>query len=78
MIRCRLLRDHGRSFTTHRILADVIRLKTFTSFGMIGAAFGLVFIVGPASGAVIANEVEERHLLGSILTFINWLYGYFI
>ena len=46
---------------------------------MIGAAFGLGFIIGPALGGVIANYgLRAPFIAAAILTFINWLYGYFV
>ena len=50
------------------------------NFGMIGAAFGLGFIIGPYSGwHPWTYWFACFHLLfPAILTMINWLYGYFI
>jgi len=49
------------------------------NFGMIGAAFGLGFIVGPAIGGFL-GEIGTRvpFLIAAILSLLNWLYGYFI
>ncbi|WP_370088991.1 TCR/Tet family MFS transporter [Ekhidna sp.] len=48
------------------------------NFGMIGAAFGLGFIIGPAIGGFL-GEVGTRipFLAAAILSLLNWLYGYF-
>jgi MFS transporter, DHA1 family, tetracycline resistance protein len=71
----------GASFTTaSAYIADVSTPeKRAQNFGMIGAAFGLGFIIGPALGGVIANYgLRAPFIAAAILTFINWLYGYFI
>ena len=49
------------------------------NFGMIGAAFGLGFIVGPAIGGFL-GEIGTRvpFLVAAILSLLNWLYGYFV
>lgn len=49
------------------------------NFGMIGAAFGLGFIIGPAIGGFL-GELGTRvpFLVAAILSLANWLYGYFI
>jgi MFS transporter, DHA1 family, tetracycline resistance protein len=71
----------GASFTTaSAYIADVSTPeKRAQNFGMIGAAFGLGFIIGPALGGVIANYgLRAPFIAAATLTFINWLYGYFI
>lgn len=49
------------------------------NFGMIGAAFGLGFIVGPAAGGFL-GEIGTRipFMIASGLAFINMAYGYFV
>ena len=71
----------GASFTTaSAYIADVSTPeKRAQNFGMIGAAFGLGFIIGPALGGVIATYgLRAPFIAAAILTFINWLYGYFV
>lgn len=71
----------GASFTTaSAYIADVSTPENRAqNFGMIGAAFGLGFIIGPAMGGFIANYgLRAPFIAAAILTFINWLYGYFI
>src|SRR6186713_642660 len=71
----------GASFTTaSAYIADVsTRENRAQNFGMIGAAFGLGFIIGPALGGVIATlGLRAPFIAAAILTFINWLYGYFV
>lgn len=71
----------GASFTTaSAYIADVSPPeKRAQNFGMIGAAFGLGFIIGPALGGIIANYgLRAPFIAAAVLTFINWLYGYFV
>ncbi|HEX6225261.1 MAG TPA: TCR/Tet family MFS transporter [Chryseolinea sp.] len=71
----------GASFTTaSAYIADVSTPENRAqNFGMIGAAFGLGFIIGPALGGVIANYgLRAPFIAAAVLTFINWLYGYFV
>lgn len=49
------------------------------NFGLIGAAFGIGFIIGPVLGGILGQYGSRVPFYGvSILCFINWLYGYFI
>ncbi len=49
------------------------------NFGLIGAAFGVGFIIGPVLGGFLGQYGSRVPFYGvSILCFINWLYGYFI
>lgn len=71
----------GASMTTAAAyIADVSPPeKRAQNFGMIGAAFGLGFIVGPVIGGLLAKYgVRAPFFAAAALTFINWLYGYFI
>ncbi|MEP7321988.1 MAG: TCR/Tet family MFS transporter, partial [Saprospiraceae bacterium] len=49
------------------------------NFGMLGAAFGLGFIIGPTLGGLL-GQIGPRvpFVVSAVLTFVNWLYGYFI
>lgn len=49
------------------------------NFGMVGMAFGLGFIVGPAIGGLL-GEWGSRvpFMFAAGLTLLNWLYGYFV
>lgn len=71
----------GASFTTaSAYIADISTPeKRAQNFGIIGAAFGLGFIIGPALGGVISNYgLRAPFIAAAVLTFLNWLYGYFI
>ncbi len=53
--------------------------KRAANFGLIGAAFGLGFILGPALGGVLGNVgLRVPFLVAGGLTLLNWLYGWLI
>jgi DHA1 family tetracycline resistance protein-like MFS transporter len=71
----------GASFTTAMAyIADITPPeKRAQNFGIIGAAFGLGFIIGPAIGGLLAKfGVRAPFFAAAGLVFLNWLYGYFI
>jgi len=71
----------GASFTTaSAYIADISTPeKRAQNFGLLGAAFGLGFIIGPALGGMLSTLGPRVPFLASaILTFLNWIYGYFI
>ena len=46
---------------------------------MIGAAFGLGFIIGPGIGGLLTGwGIRAPFYAAAILTLLNWLYGYFV
>jgi len=71
----------GASFTTAAAyIADVSTPeKRGQNFGLIGAAFGLGFIIGPAMGGFL-GEYGSRvpFIAAAVLSLLNFLYGLFI
>ena len=71
----------GASFTTaSAYIADISTPeKRAQNFGMIGAAFGLGFIIGPVIGGVLGQFGSRVPFMAAAgLTALNWLYGYFV
>lgn len=71
----------GASFTTAAAyISDVSTNETRAkNFGMIGAAFGLGFVLGPALGALLATwGLRAPFYAAAALCLLNCLYGYFI
>ena len=71
----------GASFTTAQAyIADVSEPeKRAQNFGMVGAAFGIGFIVGPVLGGIFSQfGLRVPFLIAAGLALVNWLYGYFI
>lgn len=53
--------------------------KRAAGFGMIGAAFGLGFIAGPAVGGLLGSYgLQVPFLVAAGITLLNWLYGAFV
>ncbi|PJJ84678.1 TCR/Tet family MFS transporter [Mucilaginibacter auburnensis] len=70
----------GASFTTATAyIADVSEPeKRAQNFGMVGAAFGVGFIVGPVIGGILGKyDMHYPFIAAGILAFINAIYGYF-
>jgi MFS transporter, DHA1 family, tetracycline resistance protein len=53
--------------------------KRAQNFGLVGAAFGLGFIVGPALGGLLGTFGPRiPFFFAAAMTLLNWLYGYFV
>jgi len=72
----------GASFTAGTAyIADVSEPeKRAQNFGIIGAAFGMGFIIGPLLGGLVSHYYGLRapFFVAAGLALLNWLYGYFI
>ncbi|HCE68646.1 MAG TPA: MFS transporter [Geobacter sp.] len=48
-------------------------------FGLLGAMFGVGFIVGPVMGGLLgAINIQLPFFVAGAFTMLNWLYGYFV
>jgi DHA1 family tetracycline resistance protein-like MFS transporter len=72
----------GASFTTATAyIADISTPeKRAQNFGLIGAAFGLGFIIGPVIGGLAGAEFGPRapFLVAAALSLLNVIYGFFV
>jgi len=71
----------GASFTTaNAYIADVSGPENRArNFGLVGVAFGLGFIFGPALGGILGGiSLRLPFFVSAGLAFINWLYGFFV
>jgi DHA1 family tetracycline resistance protein-like MFS transporter len=71
----------GASFSAaNAYVADVTPPeKRAQSFGLVGAAFGLGFIIGPALGGAIGDlGLRLPYFVAAGLNFLNFLYGLFV
>ena len=71
----------GASFTTaSAYIADISTNENRAkNFGMVGAAFGLGFIIGPVTGGFLGQFGPRVPFYAAAgLCLLNWLYGYFI
>jgi DHA1 family tetracycline resistance protein-like MFS transporter len=72
----------GASFTVgNAYIADISTDDTRArNFGLVGAAFGLGFTIGPPLGGLLSETINLRvpFFVTAGLALVNWLYGYFI
>lgn len=71
----------GASFSTATAyIADITPPdRRAQSFGLMGAAFGLGFIIGPALGGVLGDmNMRMPFLVSAALNLLNFLYGLFV
>ena len=71
----------GASATTaNAYIADVSKPENRArNFGLIGVAFGLGFIFGPAIGGLLGSiDLRLPFFASAGLALLNWLYGFFV
>ena len=71
----------GASMTTaSAYIADISSPeKRAQNFGLLGAAFGVGFIIGPVIGGILGEFGARLPFIAAAgLSLFNWLYGYFI
>lgn len=71
----------GASFTTAAAyIADISTDENRAqNFGLIGAAFGVGFIVGPAIGGLVSTwGLRAPFAIAAVLSLVNFLYGFFV
>ncbi len=66
--------------TANAYVADITEPQDRAkAFGMMGAAFGIGFIVGPAIGGWLGGyDLRWPFYLSAALALVNWLYGLFV
>lgn len=70
----------GASFTAaSAYIADIsIPEKRAQNFGIIGAAFGLGFIIGPVLGGFLGQyNIRLPFIVSAVLCLLNFIYGFF-
>ncbi|MDX1383867.1 MAG: MFS transporter, partial [Thermoanaerobaculia bacterium] len=71
----------GASITTaNAYIADVSTAENRArNFGLVGVAFGLGFIFGPALGGLLGSiHLRLPFFAAAALALVNWLYGFFV
>ncbi|HEU4743554.1 MAG TPA: TCR/Tet family MFS transporter [Meiothermus sp.] len=66
--------------TANAYIADISApAERARNFGLIGAVFGLGFVLGPAIGGLLGNaDIRLPFYFAGGLAFLNLLYGYFV
>lgn len=71
----------GASITTgNAYIADISTPENRArNFGLVGVAFGVGFIFGPALGGILGSvDLRLPFFAAAGLAFLNWLYGFFV
>ena len=71
----------GASITTaNAYIADISTAETRArNFGLVGVAFGVGFVFGPALGGLLGSiDLRLPFFAAAGLSLLNWLYGFFV
>ncbi len=71
----------GASMTVaNAYIADItLPHKRAAAYGLVGAAFGLGFVIGPIMGGLLGDiNIRLPFYVAGGLTLLNWLYGLFV
>ncbi|MFM9887177.1 MAG: TCR/Tet family MFS transporter [Burkholderiales bacterium] len=71
----------GASFSVaNAYIADVTTPEERSkNFGLLGAVFGIGFILGPMLGGLLGeSDIRLPFFAAAALSLVNWLYGYFV
>ncbi|MEM8995292.1 MAG: TCR/Tet family MFS transporter, partial [Acidobacteriota bacterium] len=71
----------GASLTTaNAYIADISTAETRArNFGLVGVAFGVGFVFGPAVGGLLGSiDLRLPFYAAAGLAFVNWTYGFFV
>ncbi|MEO6968026.1 MAG: TCR/Tet family MFS transporter [Rhodanobacteraceae bacterium] len=70
----------GSFSTANAYIADVTpKEKRAAAFGLLGAAFGIGFIIGPALGGFLGNlHIRLPFWVAAALSLVNFCYGFFV
>jgi DHA1 family tetracycline resistance protein-like MFS transporter len=71
----------GAAYTTgNAYIADISTPETRArNYGLVGVAFGLAFVFGPALGGMVGSvHLRWPFFLSAGLALLNWLYGFFV
>jgi MFS transporter, DHA1 family, tetracycline resistance protein len=66
--------------TAGAYIADITALENRAQkFGMLGAAFGLGFVIGPAIGGILGNvDLHYPFWVAAIMSLVNFTFGFFV
>lgn len=70
----------GIMATANAYIADVTPPeKRAQSFGLVGAAFGIGFVIGPSLGGLLGNySLQLPFWFAAVCSSLNWLWGFFV
>ncbi len=66
--------------TANAFVADISKPEDkAANFGLLGAAFGIGFVIGPLMGGALAEfGTRVPFMVAAVITFLNLIFGYFV